>query len=75
MPSRRLTDEGSARIGESIEIVRAEFDENNRVIADADRIVEGLRTPVNIEARRRFISEYLTEPSANLERLVCGTTR
>jgi hypothetical protein len=74
IPNRRMTAEGRARIGESVSIVRAEFDENNRVVADAEQITEGLHTPVNIEARRRFVSEYLTEPGANLERLMSDAT-
>ena len=74
IPNRRMTQEGRKRIGESVQVVRAEFDENNRVTASSDQIVEGLHTPVNIEARRSFISEYLTTPDANLEQLIAGTT-
>ena len=74
IPNRRMTKEGRKRIGESVQVVRAEFDENNRVTASYDRIIEGLRTPVNIEARRSFISEYLTTPDTGLEQLIAGAT-
>jgi len=74
IPSRRMTDEGRACIGESVQIVRAHFDENNRVVASADQIIEGLHKPVDVEARQRFISEYLTTPDSNLEQLMAGTS-
>ncbi len=74
IPNRRMTIEGRARISESVRIVRAEFDENNRVAADTSQIVEGLHAPVNIEARRRFIAGYLTVPGADVGQPITGTT-
>lgn len=48
----------------SIAVVRASFDENNRVVVDVDEIQKGLETPVNIEERSRFVRDYLTQESA-----------
>jgi len=49
----------------SIAVVRASFDENNRVVVDVDEIQKGLETPVNIEERSRFVRDYLTQESAD----------
>ena len=58
--NRQLTKEARTELNKSIVIIRATYDENNRVTIERDRLIEGLGEPINLEARHKFISDYLT---------------
>ncbi|MEC9293667.1 MAG: hypothetical protein VYC65_05195 [Chloroflexota bacterium] len=60
IPNRQLTKDARTQLNKSIVIIRATYDENNRVTIERDRLIEGLSEPVNLEARHKFISDYLT---------------
>jgi hypothetical protein len=64
IPTRRMTDEGRSRILESAQIVKAEFDSNNRIQIEVDQLREALIQPIDLDARHRFLSDYLLRPSA-----------
>jgi len=64
IPNRQMTDDARKRIGESVQIIRASFDANNRVMIDSERIKEAITAPVNLDARKRFIADYLTSNSS-----------
>ncbi len=70
IPNRRLTEDARTQLSKSIVIVRASFDEHNRVIVDSNCIVEGLREPVDLAARHQFISDYLTSSSDRRDELI-----
>ena len=57
---------GRKEVEEICTIVCAEFDENNRVIADFDAIIRGLEKPVDPDMRQAFVENYLLNPSDNL---------
>jgi hypothetical protein len=60
IPNRQLTNKARTQLNHSIVIIQATYDENNRVTIERDRLIEGLHKPVNLEARHKFISDYLT---------------
>ena len=60
IPNRQLTKQARTQLNKSIVIIRATYDENNRVTIERDRLIEGLGEPINLEARHKFISDYLT---------------
>ena len=65
-PYRPLLPSGRKEVEEICTIVCAEFDENNRVIADFDAIIRGLEKPVDPDMRQAFVENYLLNPSDNL---------
>ena len=60
IPNRPLTKQARTQLNKSIVIIPATYDENNRVTIERDQLIEGLRKPINLEARHEFISNYLT---------------
>lgn len=69
IPNRRLNDEARKQLSKSSVIVRATFNENNLVEATLDEVTEGLQQPVDIDARRKFIHDYLTSYDAQRDDL------
>ena len=65
IPNRRLTEKARVQLKAHISIVEATFDENNRVTIDCDRLIAGLGASVNITARHKFISDYLTSSNVS----------
>jgi len=65
-PLRRLLPSGRKEVEEICTIVRAEYDENNRVIADFNAVIHGLETPTDPAKRQAFLENYLLTPSDNL---------
>jgi len=63
IPNRRLTEEGRRRIQESVKIVEANFDSQNRVQIDQVSLANALREPVDLDARHKFLNDYLLSPS------------
>ncbi len=57
-----MTDVGPKAIGSGIQVVRAESDEQNRVVVDPKKVYDASHQPVDIGARRKLINDYLTEP-------------
>ncbi len=49
------------------QIVPARIQEDNRIVIDISSVVDAIETPVDADARRAFVEEYLLRPSANLE--------
>jgi hypothetical protein len=43
--------------------VKATFDDRNKVVIDPDQLIEALRKPVDLDARRRFLNDFLLTPS------------
>jgi hypothetical protein len=66
IPNRTMTDEGRKAIEKSIEIVPATFDDQNRVIVDPRNVADAIRKPVDIDARRKLLVDYLTQPDQQL---------
>jgi hypothetical protein len=62
IPNRRLTQEGRRRIQESVQIVEAYFDSQNRVQIDQASLADALREPVDLDARHKFLNDYLLSP-------------
>ena len=73
IPNRTMTDEGRKAIEPSIQVVRAEFDEQNRVVVDPKRVVDAIRQPVDIDARRKLINDYLIQPDQSLLDIIDST--
>ena len=65
-PVRRLATEGRKEVQEICTIVRAEYDENNRIMVDFDKVIAGLSEPVDPTARQMFLENYLLVPSPNV---------
>ena len=70
IPNRQMLKAGLRDVKKIIQIVPAHFDERNRVVVDPNLLVEAIRKPVNVDARRQFIADYLTEPDQRLTDLV-----
>ena len=63
IPTRRMTEFARKRISESAQIVNATFDDGNKVVIDPDQLIEALRKPVDLDARHRFLNDFLLTPS------------
>ncbi|MEC9293860.1 MAG: hypothetical protein VYC65_06195 [Chloroflexota bacterium] len=63
IPIRSLRCEARSQISESISIIPASFDEQNRVVIDERKLEQALANPVDINARKRLIYDYLLRPS------------
>ena len=66
IPNRQLTEEARTELKKSVIVIPATYNENNRITIEPDGLIDGLREPVDLEARYKFISDYLTSS---------GTTR
>ena len=64
IPTRKLGEDARRELKNSVVIIQATYNENNRVTIEPDRLIHGLREPVDLEARHRFISDYLTSSDA-----------
>jgi hypothetical protein len=60
IPNRQLTEDARKELNKSVVIIPATYNENNRVTIEGERLIDGLREPVDLEARHKFISDYLT---------------
>lgn len=68
IPNRRLNKKARIQLEKSVVIVQANFDDNNLIAVDHNQISEGLKRPVDLDARRQFIFDYLTsQDSQRLE--------
>jgi hypothetical protein len=65
MAIRKMKPEARESISESVTIVRATFDERNRVVINNEELKSGLEKPVDLDARERLIQDYLLRPSAD----------
>jgi hypothetical protein len=70
IPNRQMLEAGLRDIEKTVQIVPAHFDERNRVVVDPNLLVEAIRQPVDVDVRRQFITDYLTEPDQRLTDLV-----
>jgi hypothetical protein len=52
-----------AQVSESVSIVQASIDDDNRVTIDNNQLRLALQTPVNISAREELIEDFLTRSS------------
>jgi hypothetical protein len=66
IPLRPLLPSGRQEVEQICTVVRGEYDENNRVVADFDEVVSGLERPVDSGLRQAFLNNYLLSPSDNL---------
>ena len=66
IPNRQLTEEARTELKKSVIVIPATYNENNRITIEPDGLIDGLREPVDLAARYKFISDYLTSS---------GTTR
>ena len=62
-PHRPLIPGGREDVASICTIVRAEYDENNRIIAPLDEVVSGINQSVDTRLRQQFVEEYLLKPS------------
>jgi hypothetical protein len=65
MAIRKMKPEARESISESVTIVRATFDERNRVVINSEELKTGLEKPVDLDACERLIQDYLLRPSAD----------
>ena len=65
IPNRRLTEKARVQLKTHISVIEATFDENNRVTIDCDQLISGLGIPVDLTARHKFISDYLTSSNVS----------
>ena len=65
-PIRPLLETGRKEVEEICTIVRANFDENNRIRANFDEVIAGLSKPVDPILRQLFLENYLLAPSPNI---------
>ncbi|MEE8045372.1 MAG: hypothetical protein V3T49_00885, partial [Dehalococcoidia bacterium] len=65
-PHRPLVRGGREEVAAVCTIVRAEYDENNRIVAPLDQVVAGINRPVDTQLRQQFVENYLLSPSENL---------
>ena len=65
-PIRPLLTAGRKEVEKICTIVRADFDENNRIMADFDEVIAGLSKPVDPILRQLFLENYLLTPSPNI---------
>ena len=65
MAIRKMKPEARESISESVTIVRATFDERNRVVIHSEELKTGLEKPVDLDACERLIQDYLLRPSAD----------
>ena len=65
IPIRTWRCEARSQISESVSIVPASFNEQNRVVIDEKQLEHALTNPVDINARERLIHDYLLRPSDN----------
>ena len=70
IPTRRMTELARQRISESVQIVKATFDDANRVIIDSNDLTEALEKPFDLDARRRFLDDFLLAPSSNYSSII-----
>ena len=70
IPNRQMLEVGLRDIEKVIQIVPAHFDDRNRVVVDPHILAEAIRMPVDLEARKQFITDYITEPDHRLIDLV-----
>jgi hypothetical protein len=70
IPTRRMTEIARKRIPESVQIVNATFDDDNRVIIDDNELIEALEKPFDLGARRRFLDDFLLTPSTNYSSII-----
>lgn len=66
VPFRPLVQAGREQLEQICTVVRAEYDEHNKVIANFDEVKYGLQKPVNTILRQEFLNDYLFAPSVNL---------
>jgi hypothetical protein len=69
LPIRRMRPEARALLSQSVAIVRAGYDERNRVVIDQNELSEGLAEPVDLDAREQLLNEYLLQPASNASTL------
>lgn len=65
-PYRTLLPAGRGEVASACTIVRTEYDEHNRIVADFSEVIRGLEQPVDIGLRERFLDNYLLHPSENI---------
>jgi len=66
IPMRPLLPSGRQDLEKVCTVVPAEYDENNRIIADLRMVQQGIETPVDKNQRQAFIENYLLRPSDDL---------
>ena len=67
IPFRRFAQNGREAIQKSAKVIDAYFDELNRIQVDVNSVVEAIQHPVDVEARRQFIEDYLTNSSTSVD--------
>lgn len=63
---KRITTEARTLLNGAAKIVTTRFDENNRITINMSELVEAINAPVDLEARERFVSDYLLTPSEGI---------
>jgi len=66
VPFRPLLQAGREQLEQICTVVKAEYDEHNKVITNFDEVKYGLQKPVNTTLRQEFLNDYLFAPSVNL---------
>lgn len=69
IPIRAMRAGARSEIMKSVTIVPASFDEQNRVVIDPEELHQAIKKPVDIEARKQLIQDFLLKPSANFSHL------
>lgn len=69
LPIRIMRPEARARLSKSVEIIAARYDDRNRVAVDKEQLKASLEKPVDIDARKQLIQDYLLNPSPDVDLL------
>ena len=70
IPIRTMRTKARLKIRESISVVPASFDEQNRVVISPEKLHEAIEKPVDIEARKQLIEDYLLRPSIKFSHIL-----
>ena len=70
IPIRTMRTNARLKIKDSISVVRASFDEQNRVVISPEKLHEAIKKPVDIEARKQLIEDYLLRPSVEFSNIL-----
>lgn len=65
-PHRKLSKIGRRDVSAVCTVVHAEYDEQNRIVADLELVLHGLQQPVDKNAREKFVHDYLLTQSGDI---------
>ncbi len=68
-PVKIITEEARKLLSAAAVVIRAEFDEKNRIIIDPKELIDAINTPVNIDAREKLVNSYFLSSSPGISNI------